>query len=337
MKSASFSAKLAPQAKPFVDVVGLEIGSAHPDGVPAVRVRKVADRTELLAAGFLKLPGVFPQTPQDAAEAAAVWSLPRPFQAPYAALAVTSPQAYVRHMTGPGDDEPDNKQLPFRTAMRSFGPDLPTLKAGLPEYQAAWAAGLLPEGHPPTACSLQVSSAAVINTFTASPVFPTLSGTTLVLFVFAEHTSLVAFHESKIALYREHPIGYGHVRAAISDQMRIEPALADSVLQDTFIDPVPMIEPTLKVLFRQIEISSDYLIRRRNCQIQQIYLCGLPSGANYWSAIFSRAMPQPLTTFHPFDGLLKAQRNPHLPEDIATAEPYLTTALGAARAALEDV
>jgi hypothetical protein len=336
MKSASLTAKLAPQAKPYVDVVGLEIGAEHPDGVPAVRVRKTGDRTELLAAGFLRLPGQLPMTPLDAADAPPVWILPRPYQAPYAALAITTAQGYLRHATGPGEEEPDNKQVPFRTTTRTYGPDLPTFKAGLPEYQAAWAARLLPEGRPPTACSLQVSSAAAVNTFTASPLFKTLTGTTLVLFVFADHTSLVAFHEAKIVLYREHPIGYGHVRTAISNEMRIEAALADSVLQDTFIDPVPMIEPVLKALFRQVEISSDYLLRRRNCQIQQYYLCGLPSGAKYWSTIFSRAMSQPLTSFHPFDGLLKPQRALHLPEDIAAVEPYLAVALGAARAALED-
>jgi len=318
-------------------VVGLEIGSGHPEGVPAVRVRKIGGRTELVAAGFLELPGELPLEPQAPGVPTQTWTLPRAFQAPYAALAVTSPQGYLRHIAGPGDEEAENKHIPFRTVTRSFGPDLPTLKAGLPEYQAVWAATRLPEGRPPTACSLQVSAAAAINTFTASPLFQTLPDTTLILFAFAGYTSLVAFHGAKLVLYREHPVGYGHIRTAISNEMRIGTELADSVLQDTFIDPIPMIEPVLKPLFRQVEISSDYLLRRRNCQVQQFFLCGLPSGAKYWASIFSRAIPQPLKTFHPFDGLLKAPRADPLPADIPAVEPYLMTALGAARAALEDV
>jgi hypothetical protein len=335
MKSASLTAKLANQPRPFVDVVGLEIGADCAEGVPAVRLRKSGGRTEILAAGFIKLAGRLPADPQEAQQPC-TWLLPGPFQAPYAAIAVTSQQAYLRHSAGAGDDEPENKQTPFRTASRSFGPDQPTLKAGLPEHLASWAARLLPEGRAPTACSLQVSSAAAVNTFMSAPLFGTLGAPALALFVFAKHTSLAAFHDKQIVLYREHPVGYGHVRAAISDQMHIEPSLADSVLQDAFIDPTPMIEPPLKALFRQVEISSDYLLRRRNCQIQRFFVCGLPCGAKYWSAIFSRSMSQPLAVFHPFDGLTKSPKATRLPEDIAAVEPYLMVALGAAHAALED-
>lgn len=335
MKSV-FKAKLTSPCLPFTDVVGLELGASYPEGVPAVRLRMLEGQTELVAAGFLRLPGTLPLDPGAALEAPPVWSLPRAFQAPHAALSVTSPQAFLRHASGPGEEAADDKQIPYRTVSQVLAADIPPLSAGLPEFQAAWAARLLPEGRQPTACSLQISSAAAINSFIASPLFKTLAGTAIVLFVFPGHTSLAAFHEAKLVLYREHPIGYSHVRAAISNQMRIEPSLADSVLQDTFIDPIPMIEPVLKSLFRQVEISSDYLLRRRNCQTQQFYVCGLPAGVNYWSSIFSHMMNIPLTPFRPFEGLLKPQRPSEMPEDIAAAEPYLMTALGAARAVLEE-
>jgi hypothetical protein len=335
MKSP-FKEKLTSSSLPFTDVVGLELGASCPDGVPAVRLRKLEGQTELVAAGFLRLPGTLPPDPSAALEEPLIWSLPRAFQAPHAALAVTSLQVYLRHASGPGEEAADDKQIPYRTVSRVLAADLPPLTAGLPEFQAAWAAHLLPEGRQPTACSLQVSSAAAINSFIASPLFKTLAGTAIVLFVFPGHTSLAAFHEAKLVLYREHPIGYSHVRTAISNQMRIEPSLADSVLQDTFIDPIPMIEPVLKSLFRQVEISSDYLLRRRNCKTQQFFVCGLPTGANYWSSIFSHMMNIPLTLFRPFDGLQNPLRPAETPADFAAAEPFLTTALGAAQAVLED-
>lgn len=320
-----------------MDVVGLEIGSGHPDGVPAVRVSKRADgKTELVAAGFLRLPGQLPEAAASEETLPPVWHLPRPFQASQAALAVTSPLAFLRHASGT-EEEAENKQVPYRCVSRVLAADLPPLKAGLPEFQASWAARLFPEGRRPTACSVQISNSAAVNGFLASPLFKTLTGTAVALFVFPNHTSLVAVHEGNIVLYREHPIGYTHVRAAIANQMRIETTLADAVLQDTFVDPVPMIEPVLKALFRQVEISSDYLLRRRNCQVQNYFLCGLPSGAKYWSTIFSRMMNQPLAVFHPFDGLIKPQRPSLIPPNIAEVEPFLMTALGAARAVLEDV
>ena len=336
MKSATLKVKFSPQNKPFTDVVGLEVGAGLAQGVPAVRVRKRDGKTELMAAGFLALPDTLPQT-QDSAGEAPVWSLPRAFQAQYAALALTSPLAFVRHAASPGEDEVESRQLAFRTVSRQLAPELPPLSVGIPKFQAAWAARLLPEGHPPTACSLQVSPAAAINTFIASPLFETLSGTAVVLFVFPGYTSLAAFHDSRLVLYREHPIGYGHLREAISSQMRIDPALADSVLEDTFIDPTPMIEPVLRTLFRQVEISYDYLARRRNCQTQHFFVCGLPSGAKYWISMFSRLLNLTLISFQPFDGIDKASRAPGVPEDLSAIAPFLMTALGAARAVLEDV
>lgn len=338
MNFTPFKFKLSPRGKPFTDVVGLELGADNPEGVPAVRLRRRDDKIELVRAGFIDLPGRLPETPDLAPEVSPVWRLPLAFQAPHAALAITSQQTFLRHASGPGEESPKSKpSIPYRTTSRPLEPDLPPLEAGIPEFQAAWAARLLPEGRTPTACSLQLSAAAVINGFMTAPLFATLSGTAVVLLVFPDQTSLVAFHEKKLVLYREHPIGYGHVRSAITKEMRIESALADSVLQDTFIDPIPMIEPVLKALFRQVEISSDYLLRRRDCQTQQFFVCGLPSGANYWSTVFTRMMKQPLTLFHPFEGLDKPQRPTQMPEDLTAAEPFLMTALGAALAVLEDV
>ena len=334
MNPAVLKMKFSPQNKPFTDVVGMEIGAMCPQGVPAVRLRKRDGRTELMAAGFLNLPGQLPQNPETHSEPPA-WTLPHPFQATYAALAITSPLVFLRHASSTDTDVEENKNLTYRTVSRVLAQDLPPLSAGIPEFQANWAARLLPEGHPPTACSLQVSSAAAINTFLASPTFDSLSGTAVVLFVFPFHTSFAAFHDSRLVLYREHLVGYGHIREAISEQMHIDPALSDSILEDTLIDPTPMIEPVLRSLFRQIEISYDYLNRRRNCQTENFLICGLPVGAKYWASLFSRMLNLSLKTFAPFEDLEKSSHAAI--NDLATTAPLLVTALGAARAVLEDM
>ena len=336
MKSTALKVRFSAQSKPFTDVVGLEVGAAFAQGVPAVRLRKREGKTELMAAGFLLLPGELPQSPEHANHAP-VWKLPRAFQAQHAALAITSPLAFLRHASVTDDDETGNKQFAYRTTNRALASELPPLAAGIPEFQAEWATRLLPEGHPPTACSLQVSPAAAINAFLTSSRCAALTETAVVLFVFPGFTSLVAFNESQLVLYREHPVGYGHIREAIGAQMRIDPSLADSILEDTFIDPIPMVEPVLQTLFRQVEISCDYLSRRRNCQTQNIFVCGLPSGAKHWATVFSQMLNLTLVPFLPFEGLERAPRATGVPDDLAALAPFLTTALGAARAVLEDL
>jgi len=99
MKLAALKMKFSAQAKPFTDVVGLELGADYSQGVPAVRLRKKEGRTELVAFDFLPLPGKLPLKPEEADEPQ-VWSLPRPFQAPHAALAITSPHTFLRHSSG---------------------------------------------------------------------------------------------------------------------------------------------------------------------------------------------------------------------------------------------
>jgi len=330
--------KLSSHHKPFTDIVGLEVGAGLAEGVPAVRLRKRDGKIELLAADFLKLPGVLPETEQDAQNKPATWSLPSPFQAPHAALAVSSKQGFLRHASDSGGEPPDKRLTSFRTTSRLSSPDLPPLEAGLPEFQAAWTARLLPEGRRPTACSIQIASAAALNGLVTAPVFAAASGTATVLFVFPGHTSLAAFQDSRLVLYREHPVGYVHLRSAVSTQMGIDITLADSVLDDTLIDPTPIIEPVLRPLFRQVEISADYLSRRRNCKADHFFICGLPSGTRYWSSVFSHMMNRPLAVCPLFDGIERPARQKQYTAAITTAnEQLLMTAYGAARAVLEDV
>jgi hypothetical protein len=153
--------------KPFKacsDVIGLEVGAGLSEGVPAVRLRKSKGRTELVAAGFLDLPG---RCRYRRERRCATWRLPAPFRAPHAAPGIRSPHAYLRHSPaatvrnggprhGLSSGRPPNR--PGNAAAR----------AGLPEFQAAWAARLLPEGRRPTACSLQVAAAAAMGGFAAS-------------------------------------------------------------------------------------------------------------------------------------------------------------------------
>ncbi len=335
MKSETFTAKMSPQRKSYTDIVGLELGAGLSQGVPAVRLRKREGKTELLAAGFLNLPGVLPETPEAVSETV-TWHLPKPFQAPYAALAVSSKQAFLRHSAS-GDEGPDKKQLDYRQTSQVIAQDLPPLVAGLPEFQAAWAARLLPEGHHPTACSLQLSATAAMSGLLATPTFAESEGNAIAFFVFPDFTALAAFHDAKLVLYREHGAGANHLRQAISAQMGIEVALADSVLNDTLIDPTPIIEPVLRPLFRQVEISADYLLRRRNCPLKHFFVCGLTAGGNYWSTLFSRMMNQTLSPCLPTDGIEPGVSSSHVPDNLHEVAPLLMAAAGAARAVLEDV
>ena len=338
MRFFSNSIRLAQQSKVHCDVVGLELGAGLAEGVPAVRLRKREDTIELLAAGFLDLPGTLPESPEVVQTPSSLsWSLPRAFQTAHAALTVTSKLAFLRHSTSPGEETLEKKQFSYRQVSRVVAPDQPPFVAGLPDFQAAWAARLLPEGHRPTTCSLQIAAASAISGFLANPAFQATGGNAVTLFVFSEYTALAAFQDFHLLLYREHSVGIANVRTAISTQMLIDVSLADAILEDTLIDPTPVIEPVLRPLFRQVEISSDYLLRRRNCPVTHFFICGLTAGSRYWSTIFAHMMSHPLTPCSPLDGILNVAPPASLPKNLEAAAPLLMAAVGAARAVLEDI
>lgn len=334
MPRVSLSDSFMKPFKACSDVTGLEVGADLSEGVPAVRLRKSKGQVEMVAAGFLDLPGTLPML--SGASEAQTWRLPAPFRAPHAALAIRSPHASLRHTAG-GHGETADRAGSLRSVSRQTAPETPPLVASLPEFQAAWAARLLPEGHRPTACSLQVAAAAAMGGFAASSALAQAGGHAVALFVFAESTSLAAFQDSKLVFYREHAVGMGHLRDAISSQLGIEPELVDSVLEDTLIDPVPVIEPILRPLYRQIEISADYLLRRCKCQVEHFFVNGLTVGGAHWATLFKSVMNQTMTFCSPFDGIGRTGQATRLPEDVEKRAPLLMTALGAARTVLEDV
>ncbi len=319
--------------KEIRDVVGLELGAGLKRGVPAVRLIEKNGETEVVAAGFLDLPGTLPDTPEAAsASMPATWQLPYEFKAPRAAIAINSKQAFLRHTVNSSDDDGDPNTGAFRQTKRSTAADLPPLTAGLPEFLAAWAARLFPEGHRPTAGSIQIAETAAMSGFLHNPSFHKSGGNAIAMLVFAEHTALAAFQDTMLVLYREQATGFQHIRDAICSEMRIEQDMADTVLDDTLVDPTPMIEPILRPLFRQVEISLDYLARRRNCPVEHFFIYGLQNGLRYWSTLFKRMMSSALTPCLPLEGLSGADSLPGLAENA----PLMMTAAGAACAVLDD-
>ena len=85
-----------------LDVVGLDLFSsaaAGARGVPAVRLTERKGVLRLAALGFVPPPAAaLPASWEEAAKTCA-WSLPAPFQAPHAAIAVTSPDMFVAQTT----------------------------------------------------------------------------------------------------------------------------------------------------------------------------------------------------------------------------------------------
>lgn len=322
--------------KKYTDVVGIELGSGL-SGVPAVRLVRGNHGVEIKAIGILDLLDTLPQNEAAVPSSGTFWSLPKPFCAPSAALAVTSKLSFLRHTSGVNEEIPEKKQCQYRDIRRAFGADIPELVAGLPEFQAAWASSLFPEGYAPTACSLQITQLAIMNGFNQHPVVVKTEGSSVALFVSSHCTTLVAFQNRIPVLYREYPLGSSHVQQEVASKMQLSPILVQQLLEENAMDASPFFEPILKPLLRQVEIMNDYLSRRRNAPASHFFISGVLIGGRYWNDLFKKMIGKELIYCRPLDGLPLAKDAVVLPNKLADVESFFAGAAGAALAAMETL
>lgn len=241
---------------------------------------------------------------------------------------------------------PEDKPQPFvpvsRNGLRSvMGPlaEEPfVLQTGLPEYQVLWLSRLLPEGRRPTACSVQTAPAALLSALWSQPAFQAADGTAVAVFVQRRSIYFAAYREGELVLFRECPGGIGSV--AIHEQVRIslgvDDAIVDSFLEEGLVDPTPVLEPIMRPVLQQLQLSLDYLAQRHDVHVEHVFLLGLPSGAAFWSAFAKETIGLPFISPGVFEGLSLAEKG-GVPAELASpvASQAFLAAYGAACAAME--
>lgn len=209
------------------------------------------------------------------------------------------------------------------------------VESGMPEYQVLWLSRLLPEGKRPTAVSIQTLNAALLSSVFCQPDFVEAGGDAIVLFMTRESVFFAGYQEGRLLLLRECPGAHGYVamREAVKSRLGLEEAMVDSVLNESLIDPTPVLEPFARPILQQLEISMDYLLRRHSLRISKVLLMGLPSGAQYWSNMSLEALKVPLITPSAFAGLGDLSKGRTQMDD-GQSQVFLG-AIGAAIAAME--
>jgi len=362
------------------DVVGVEFGSGDPRGCPAVRLTRKKGRLHVYAAGFVKPPeGEIPQSWEELSKQA-TWSLPVDFQAPGAALAVSTPDMFLRQTTPDALtadsvsapkaalEQPGRKKIGLKSLKSepapAAGPAGKTpappagvatsnngtrfvvqpladesfiVESGMPEYQVLWLSRLLPEGKRPTAVSVQAYNAALLSSVLNQPEFVEADGNALVLFMTRESVFFAGYQEGRLLLLRECPGAQGHVfmRETVKKRLGLDEEMVDSVLNESLIDPTPVLEPFARPILQQLEISMDYLSRRHALKVDKVFLLGLPSGAQYWSKMSEDALKVPLITPSTFAGMELPAKGSRVPEMDAAQSQVFLGAIGAAVAAME--
>ena len=319
------------------DVVGIEVGAGLAEGAPAVRLRRSPEGfLRIVAAGFVPVVSDIESILAMPADMRGPWSLPPAFRAPAAALAVTAPDALVRQSDSVEDATADFDAATLRTKASSAGKkgELPFV-AFMPEELARRVARLLPEGRKPTAVSVQVSPLARVNAFAASPALEAAGGTAVLIQIAANATTIALFAKGAVSLYRELSVGEEDSLHAVAGPMNVDNATAKELLEGGLVDPAPFLGPLVMPIFRQAELSTDYVLRRNGLVVDRFFVAGPPALAPHWAAIFRDQTGRDAATCEPVSDFPQ-EEGASLPPDFDKVSGRFAAATGAAAAALQD-
>ena len=212
------------------------------------------------------------------------------------------------------------------------------IQSGLPEYQVVWLSRLLPEGRRPTAASIQTLPSALLASLCEQPAFNAAGGTAFAIYVMRNSVYLAGYKEGQLMLFRSCPgvAGWEMLREGVKLRLGLEDEMVDEILDDALIDPRSAMEPFVRPILQQLEISLDYLVSRHNLRIDKVFIMGLPSGARYWSQMAEESLRMPLIAPSVFDGLALPPKDRELAELTPSKSQAFLAALGAARAAMEE-
>ena len=345
-----------PRKRKPADVVGVDLFSGDARGCPAVRLIEKKGELRLAAVGYVPAPSAALPSCWEEAARGCTWSLPPQFQAPRAALAVTSPDMFFVQTTmdafrsdfsaGAHRTEDAAAVKPKRIGIRrepkpavapaspavplpEVAPGTPVsnggtrfvmkpmpatdgfvMEAGLPEYQILWLSRLLPEGRRPTAASVQVRPAALAASILRQPGFLSANGSALALFLSENEVNIAGYKGGDLVLWRtcRGVGGWKQVREALKLGLGLDDEMIAGVLEDTLIDPRPVLEPVLAPIVDELAVSRDYLVGKLGVEPKSALALGLPAGAKYWNAISEERAHLPLLEPSAFDGLAHADR-----------------------------
>ena len=219
----------------------------------------------------------------------------------------------------------------MRFAVKPLVEDGQLLESAIPEFQVLWLARLLPEGHRPTASSIQPAEAALMASVLAQPAFAESGGNGMVMFMLPDRVIFGGYKSGMPILWRRCPVcgGYTAMKSAVKSGLGLDDAMVDSVLEDTLIDPRSALEPFLSPILNELDLSRAYLVGKHGMSIDRVMLAGLPMGGRHVAALARDAFHMEMFQPGVFDGFQMPTKGG------VAADCAFLPALGAALAASE--
>ena len=330
------------------DVVGIDVGTT---AIKAVRMRSNSGELTLTGADILP-PLTTPSNgdgDQDGVLTGPVLDIPVRLRARLASLTFTARSAVVKLLSFPGSfdasteerivknlglDDPDRYRISYNIVSRGHGrSESRVLTVAWPEEDAAGGPSLIPTGFP-APHSLEVSGLATLTTFLYTR-DESFSKAAVGLINFGATTTTYAlFNRGILTLIRRFGFGTETLLQRVQESLGVDHETAQGILTDGSFDISQAVSEAMETLVKQLMVSRDFVERRENCQVSQIYVSGGMAQSHDTLSELHSNMEVDVNTWSPLEGITIAKDA--IPEALEGREWILSAAIGAALATLEE-
>jgi Tfp pilus assembly PilM family ATPase len=326
------------------DVVGVDLGAGS---VKAVRMRKTQDDIVMTAAAIL--PSPLAANEEGATYVQRPVSLPGALKGRYVSLATTSPDASVKLLSFPGPSDhnqenrildslglanPEDYRISYRVVREGHArTETRVLAVALPMINATTVLAMFPAGIP-APYSIEVSGLATASTFAFTTGIEKNEGSVGLVDFGAECTSLSLFSRGTLALVRRFHMGTYNITQSVCDTLGVDAETAEGIVNDGAFDISQSISDVLSPVVKQIIISRDFVERREDCTISNIYLSGPKVLTNGAIDSIRSALEVDVHPWNPTDGI--NMTDGCLSKKLEGQEWRLSAAMGACLGTLEQ-
>jgi type IV pilus assembly protein PilM len=324
------------------DIVGIDIGTT---ATKVVRIRTTGSETTLIGAAIL--PVVELSSYLNGEEVPSL-IVPPKLKARSVAIACTAQSAVVKLLSFPGAfddsnagklvrnlglDDPDRFRIGFKVVTEGQGrQESRILTVAIPEVEAAIPVKLFPSGIP-APNSIEVSGLASMSAFLKTATEHSDGG--LGVIEFGATTSTYAlFNRGVLALVRRFSFGSNMLLEKVAQSLGVDVETAQGIVSDGSFDISAAVSDVMQPLIKQLMVSRDFVERRENCHITQMYVSGGLANSHDSLNSLRQAMDLEVHFWNPFDGLTVAEDA--IGSELTGREWQFSAAIGACLATFEE-
>lgn len=331
-------------AKTKTDVAGFDIGNSS---VNAVRMHRSGDTISLLAATILDIENESTSENKDGDDVISL-EIPPELKAQYACLTVSGARATIKLLSFPGaPDEkmeekivgsmgirnPDDFRISYQvTATGDAHNESRILTVAVPETEAQRATSLFETGLP-APFTLEISGLASMTAFLHGPGTKHESDVIGVIEFGYTSSTFALFNKNSLALLRRFNFGTQKLVQDIQNTLGVDEKTAGSILADGSFDISQTANELLAPIITQLVVSRDFIERRENCHVSNLYVSGGMIGSSEIIANIRKAMGINVEIWSPIDNITVGEDV--FPKELKGQEWRFASAIGACLATLE--